>query len=414
MRGVWLNGTFLRLWSAQTVSELGSQVTVLALPLTAVIVLHATPLQVGLLGAFQFLPYLLFALAAGTLVDRSRPGPILISADLGRTLVIVSVPLAYLFGYLTVYQIYAVAFAAGTLTVIFGVAQQAALFAMVERDQLVDANSKTELTRSVAAVTGPGLGGLLIGASSAPIALLVDAASFLISAMVLSRIKWSIRGTVDRAHETMGIQVRDGLRFVVHHPLLRSLALGLATLNLFGSIFGAVVIVYWVRELHLSPTIIGLLFAATGFGGVCGAAAVPTMTRWFGVGRVIVAGAAPLGWLLVPLAPATFPVPWLALGGFAASFSLIAFNISQTGLRQAITPDRFQGRMTATMRFLILALVPFGSVIGGVLGSSIGLKPTLWVAVVGGLFTVVPLLLSPLPRIARMPGIGGDQREPAG
>jgi MFS family permease len=388
------------LWSAGTISELGSEVTQLALPLTAILILHATPIQIGVLGAARALPYLVVGLAAGVLVDRSRPVPLLVGTDLGRAVLLGSIPVAYAVGQLHMPQLYVVAFVAGALTVLFGVAEAAAIHAIAPRQDLIDANSKMAVSGSVASVAGPGLGGVLIGALSAPVAILVDAVSFLFSAVVLRGIRTS--ASVPKAEAPRSgllADVKEGLSFILRHGLLRALATTLALMNLFISVFFTAYLLYAVRVLHLSPFVIGVIFAITGLAGLAGAAVAPRLGTRLGVGSVIAAGAAvsSLGLLLIPIAPVATPIPWLVVGGSVQIFGLLAFNSTQLGLRQTLTPARLQGRMTASMRFLIQALTPVGAIVGGILGSTIGLHATLWIGAVGSFLAVVPLLIANFP-----------------
>jgi hypothetical protein len=314
--------------------------------------------------------------------------------------ILTTVPLAFFIGQLSIVQLYLVAFTAGILTLLQGVAQQAAMRALVERDRLIDANSKIGISDEAAAVVGPGVAGLLIGATSAPIAILVDALSFGLSALLISRIGWrSEARAVVQSAESFLHQIREGLVFILRHRILRALAASISLLRFFSSMFVAVELVYFVRILHLSPTTIGLVFAAMGLGGVGGALAASWLNRSFGVGWTITIGFAPVGSLLIPLAPVSAPIPWLIAGGFLGAFSVVASNVSQLGLRQSMTPRRLQGRMTASMRFLIMAPAPVGALLGGVLGTLVGLRFTLWVSGLGGILAAVPLALSGMPGI---------------
>lgn len=398
--GALRDRNFRFFWLAETISNAGNPFTELALPLTAVILLQGSPFEVGLLRGAAYLPFVVFSLVAGVLVDRSRPAPLLIGSDLGRMVVLASVPIVFLIGHLSMVQLYIVAFTAGILTLLQGVAQQAATRALVEREQLIDANSKIGLSEEATAVVGPGAAGLLIGATSAPLAILVDALSFGLSALLVSRIKWRTEAhLVSRAAEPLLRQIREGLAFILHHRILRALASSISVLRFFDSMFVAVEVVYYVRVLHLSPTTIGLVFAAMGVGGVAGAAAASSLNRRFGVGWTITVGFAPIGWLLIPLAPASAPIPWLVVGGLLGAFSVVASNVSQLGLRQSMTPRRLQGRMTASMRFVIMAPAPVGALLGGALGTVVGLRSTLWIAAVGTILATVPLIISGLPGI---------------
>jgi len=410
--GIFRNRNFRFFWLAETISDVGSPFTELALPLTAVILLQASTFEVGLLRVMEYLPFVLFALGAGVVVDRSRPAPLLIGSDLGRMVILVTVPAAYFIGHLSIVQLYIVAFTAGILTLLQGVAQQAAMRALVERDQLIDANSKLGMSEEAAAVAGPGVAGVLIGATSAPIAILVDAVSFGLSALLISRITWrtEARSAVPSV-ESFLHQIREGLVFILRHRVLRGLAASISLLRFFSSMFAAVELVYFVRILHLSPTTIGLVFATMGLGGVAGALAANGLNRRFGVGWTITVGLAPLGTLLIPLAPVSAPIPWLIAGGFLGAFSVVASNVSQLGLRQSMTPRRLQGRMTASMRFVIMAPAPVGAFLGGTLGTVAGLRFTLWVGAFGAILAAVPLVLSGLPGIRSIAGSAIDEDE---
>ena len=414
--GTWASAPFLRLWAAESVSEVGSAVTALALPLIAILLLRATPLEVGLLAAAEFLPFVVVGLPAGVLADRSAPIPLLIASDLGRATLLASVPLASITGHLTIVQLYLVALLTGCLTVVSGVAEQTALHGIVPQSQLLDANSKLEMSHAVGHVAGPGIGGLLIAAVTAPVAVVVDSVSFLVSAGLIATITGRRRSTAKpEVQESFLLQVGEGLRFIFRHPVLRSFALSLATINFFGEVFFAVYLVYLVRGLNLTPSVIGVVLALAGLGGVVGAAAATRLARWLGVGMVILVGAAAsVTVALVPLAPTAAPIPWIVVGGFFADFFGVAFNVNQRSLRQALTPARLQGRMTATMRFLIIAPVPIGAVTGGFLGTVIGLRPTLWIGALGSMAAALPILLSPTPRIRTVPEDGpADSETPA-
>jgi MFS family permease len=398
--GILRDRNFRFFWLAETISSIGNPFTELALPLTAVLLLQASAFQVGLLRVMEYLPFLLFGLGAGVVVDRYKPAPLLIGSDLGRMVILLSVPIVYFIGQLSMTQLYLVAFGAGILMLLQGVAQQAATRALVERDRLIEANSKIGISEEAAGVAGPGVAGLLIGATSAPVAILVDAVSFGVSALLVWRIRWRTDARATAAVvEPFLRQIREGLAFIVHHRILLPLASSISLLRFFSSMFVAVELVYFVRVLHLSPTTIGLVFAATGLGGVSGAAAAGWLGRRFGVGRIITVGFAPVGTLLIPLAPVSAPIPWLVAGGFLGAFSVVVSNVNQLGLRQSMTPRRLQGRMTASMRFLIMAPAPLGAFLGGTLGTLVGLRGTLWVGGLGAILSAVPLLLSPMPSI---------------
>lgn len=405
-RNLWRHGDFMKLWTAETISQLGSQVTLLALPLVAITVLDASAFQVGLLGTVEFAPFVLVGLPAGVWVDRLRRRPVLIAGDLGRAAALLSIPVAYQLDALTIGQLYAVGFVTGVLTVFFDVAYQSYLPALVEPDQLVEGNSKLEISRSGAQIAGPGLAGGLIDLVTAPVAVLADALSFALSAAFVGAIR---RGEAapqrTPAHERRGSMRREmaeGLRYVLGHRLLRPIAACTATANLFNAVVYAVVILYMVRQLGLRPAAIGLVFAAGNVGFLAGAIVSGRLAARTGIGRAIVVGEAvgALGALAIPLAPRQAAVPLLVAGMAVSTFGSTVYNVNQVSLRQAITPARLHGRMNATMRFMVWGTLPLGSLLGGALGTAIGLRPTLWVGAAGGLVAVLPVALSPVRSLA--------------
>ena len=401
--GLWRHGDFLKLWSAETISQFGTQVSQLALPFVAIVVLDASPFAVAALGTVEFLPFLLFTLPAGVWVDRLPRRAILIVADYGRAALLFSVPVAYALDALTMPQLYVVGFLVGTCTVFFDVSYQSYLPALVSRERIIEGNSKLEVSRTTAQITGPGVAGGLIGLVTAPYAVLLDAISFLGSGLFLQSIKKvelkpvAVEGT---KKPRMRSELKEGLQYVVHHPLLRPQALCTGTSNFFSNVTFAVFLVYAVRVLDLSAAEVGLIFTIGGLGGLGGALTSQRITRRFGVGRTTIAMTLMFGsaTFLVPLAPQSFPHPFLVAFGLISSFSVVVYNITQVSLRQAITPERIQGRMNSVMRFLVWGTIPLGALIGGALGSTIGLRETLFVGAAGGLLSGLPIILSKAQR----------------
>ena len=408
---------FLRLWAGETISQVGTQVTLLAVPLIAITLLDASTLQVGLLTAAETLPFLLVGLPAGAIVDRLRRRPVMIAADVGRALALATVPLAHHLDVLSMAQLFAVVLVVGVLTVFFDVAYQSYLPTLVDREHLVEGNSKLELSRSGAQVAGPGLGGGLVGWVGAATAVWLDAASFLVSALALVGIG-KPEETPDREADAAGTPIRlrtqiaEGVRYVWRHPYLRPMAFCTGTFNLFGTMSYSIVLVFAVRELDVSAGRMGLVVAAGNLGFVVGAALTRRITARLGVGRTIwisglVSGLGP--WLLGLATPGTATV--LLIAGFAiGSAGIPAYNINQVSLRQAITPARLQGRMHATMRFVVWGTMPLGGVLGGTLGSLIGLRATLLVAAGGTTVAFLWVLFSPVARVVEMPtGLEGEE-----
>jgi MFS family permease len=404
--GLWQHGDFMKLWAGQTISEVGSQVSQLAIPLVAVIVLDASAFEVASLGTVQFLPFLLFTLPAGVWVDRLSRRLVLIVGDVGRALLLLSIPVTYAFDALTLAQLFAVAFLVGILTVFFDVAYQAYLPYLVSREQVVEGNAKLQTTVSGAAIVGPGLGGALVSALTAPYAILVDSFSFLASGVFSVAIRRR-----EPAHAFAGERPRmrtelaEGLRFVLGQPYLRAQAISTGVSNYFSNLEFAILVVFMVRVLGMSPALIGLAFTGGGIGWLLGSLTSMPIGKRIGVGRTTILGAAITGpgLLLAALAPKSMPLPFLLASGIVAAFGAVVYNIQQISLRQLITPQRLQGRMTSVMRFLVWGTIPLGSLTGGALASVIGLRATLVVGAIGTCTSVIPILLSPIRRLVDFP-----------
>ncbi|MGE5409302.1 MAG: MFS transporter [Syntrophothermus sp.] len=386
---------FRRLWIGESVSAVGSQVTLLALPLMAVLVLDASPLDLGLLTAAGLAPWVLFSLIVGVWVDRLPfLRPVLILSDLGRAAVIASVPLVALAGVVGLPQLYLVAFLAGSLTLVFNVAYVSYLPTLIARDRLVDANGKLQASQAAAQIAGPSLAGLLVQVLTAPLALLFDAASFLVSAVCLAAIG---RPEARRASTTDGSlwnDLRSGLRFVVHDPLQRASAGAAATLNFFGMGQFAIVVLFATRDLELDPGAIGLAFAVGSVGGLAGAILASSVSSRFGTGRAIRASmcAFPVALALVPLAsfvqPGLQAAVVLAVSELVGGVAVSIFDVTLSGLRQAETPQDLMGRASGAMSFLTQSAKPLGALSAGLLAQAIGVEATLWVAAAGGLLVL--------------------------
>jgi MFS family permease len=407
---LWHHPDFVKLWAGHTISRFGSEISLLAIPLTAALVLDASPVQMGLLGAFEFTPFLLLSLFAGVWVDRMRRQPILIVADIGRALLLGSIPLAAVIGVLRIEQLYLVGLLTGALTVFFDVADMAYLPVLVSREHLVEGNSKLEMSRSVAQIVGPGVAGVLVQLVTAPIAVLVDGASFLASAVCLLFIRASEPAPVRHADGTgssMWTELREGLAVVLHNPLLRSIAGCTGSGNLIMNAMLAVYVLYLTRELAIGPALLGIIYTVAGPGALLGAVLAGKLATRFGLGTTIIGSsfAFAISALLVPLAggPTVVVVGILMLAMFIGGVCGPVYNINQVSLRQAITPDRLQGRMNASMRFIVWGTIPIGALLGGALGEWLGLWPTL---VLTGLCSLLPplwVLFSPVRQLKEQP-----------
>ena len=406
--GLWRHPDFLKLWSAETISQFGSQVTGLALPLVAVLVIDASAFEVSALFVIEFLPFILFAIPAGVWVDRLKRKPILVISDIGRAVLLGSIPIAYVFDVLTLGHLYVVGFLVGICTVFFDVSYQSYLPSLVARDRLVEGNSKLEISRSAAQLGGPGLAGALVGIIGAPVAVLLDAISFLFSATFLFAIR---KPEVLPEREegaprpSMFKEAKEGLSYVLGNRYLRAISICTGTSNFFWSMGGAILIVYAVRELDMSPALIGIVFSLANVGPLLAALTTNKVFERIGVGPTILYTSIgfSMGAFFYPLAPQDFPAPFFIAGGIIAGYASVAYNITQVSFRQAICPERMQGRMNSVIRFMVWGTMPIGALLGGALGTWIGLRPAIWVAAIGASFTFLPILLSPVRSIEKMP-----------
>jgi MFS family permease len=404
--GLWSHGDFLKLWTGQTISEFGSQVSQIAIPTVAVLTLKASAFQVAALETVTFMPFLLFTLPAGVWVDRWRRRWILIAGDLGRALLLASIPGAYLAGHLTLWQLYIVGFVVGIHTVFFDVAYQSYLPSIVDRETLVEGNSKLQITVSGAAIAGPGLSGGLIALATAPYAILVDACSFLVSGGFTAAIRKHEDVPPSAGRRKLLVELWEGLQYVVRHRLLFPQALSTGSSNFATNVIFAVYFVYAYRHLGLTPALMGLIGAIGATGWLAGSASADRLRRKLGVNGATILGASLTGpaALLVPLAPKHhLAIPFLAASGAIMGFGAVVYNIQQVSLRQAITPERLQGRMNASMRFLVWGTIPLGSLVGGALSSAFGVRTAIFVGACLGFVSVFPILLSPLRTLREFP-----------
>jgi MFS family permease len=408
--GLWRHPDFLKLWSAETISQFGSQVDDLAIGFVAIVVLDASAFEVAVVGVLNFLPFILFTLPAGVWVDRLRRRPILIAGDFGRAALLATIPIAYVADALTLWQLYVVVFLTGICTVFFDVAYQSYLPSLVERDQIIDGNSKLEISRSAAQVGGPGIAGALVEIVTAPYAVLVDAVSFLGSGLFLLRIRKHedrpIRETIDGRKTSLMTELKEGLRFVLGNPNLRAQAGCTATSNFFSNVAFAIILVYLVRDLGLSAGVIGLAFSIGSVGSFIAAFSAMRLSQRFGIGpTTIVAG---MLWgpstLLVAFAPAgNAAIPILVAAVLFGGFSIVVYNIIQVSYRQAICPPRLQGRMNSVMRFIVWGTIPIGALVGGALGSWVGLRETIVIGGIGGSLSILWIVFSPQRHLREMP-----------
>jgi MFS family permease len=403
--GLWRDADFRRLWAGQTASQSGEQATSIVLPLVAVLALNADAGQVGILRAAGQAPLLLFPLFVGAWVDRWRTRTVMVLADLIRALVLCGAALAILCG-LGLPALLVVAFAVGSLSVFFDVAYQASLVRLVKRDQLVQGNSALEGSRSAAQVGGLALGGLLVTVLPAVIATASSVPFFTVSFLSIRRIR---RGepVPDRSQDSPGIwrQIREGLRFVAGHPLLRTVGLASAAFQFSFAALMTGYLLFLTRGLHLTGAAVGLALAATGPGALLGSLLASRLPKRFGYGAVLVSAAA-IGdgvMLCVPVlhGPAAATIPALVAVSFVFGTFGQLVDVTVMAVRQATTPSGMQGRASATITFAGMGLTPFGSLLGGFLGQEWGLRTALLVTAAGMMLSPALLALSPLARLGR-------------
>ena len=408
--GLWHHHDFRRLWIGETVSQFGTFISQLALPLIAILVVHATTFQVGLLATLEMLAFLVIGLPAGAWVDRMRFRHVLIVNDLIRAAALGSIPLTYAFDALTIGQLYVVALVTGMSTVFFDVAYQSYLPALVDREALVEGNSKLQASESVSQIASPALGGLLIQALTAPYAILVDALSFLWSAAWVTAIRSRPPKPQRKPDRHLGREIAEGLKFVVGNRLLRSIAACTGSSNFFSNVAFPVYYILLARELHLSPGVIGLFTSFAAIGGLLGSLVASRVAQRLGQGPTI--------WISIAVSlPSAFVVPFvhrnwtlalLAVAQLVMWAAVVVYNITQVSFRQGLTPERLLGRMNATMRFFVWGTIPLGAFVGGVLGTAIGVRATLLVAAIGGTVALLPVFFSPLRHMRELPSVVPD------
>jgi hypothetical protein len=392
------NRDFRRLWVGDSLSQFGVMTTALAMPLLAVRTLHATPFEVGLLTTFEYLAFLVIGLPAGAWVDRVRRRGVMITADLGRAVMLASVPLAAVLGVLSLAQVYAVVLAVGCLTVFFDVSYQTYLPFLVGRQHLAEGNAKLQGTQSVAQVAGPGLGGLLVQVLTAPYAIVANACTFVWSASWVATIK--AREPLPERAPGCGLlgEVREGVGFIAGHPVLRQVAAATATANLWASAGQGMLIVLLARTLGLPDGVIGLLMAAGAAGGLAGALAARPLATLIGEGPVTwlsLAVASPLA-LVQPFLHRNWTLGLFVVAEAGYSAGVVVYNVTHISFRQRLCPPRLLGRVNASMRFMAWGTMPLGGLLGGALGSAAGVRATLLVAAIGQSVAFLWVLFSPL------------------
>ncbi len=409
-QGLWRHPDFRKLWVGQTISVFGSYVSGFAIPIIAVITLDASPLAVAVLSATGMIPGFLLGLVAGVWVDRLHRRPILIATDLGRAAILLTIPIAAALDALTIPHLVLAAFATSTLSAFFDLAYRSYLPSLVRTDQLVEGNSKLQATASAAEVSGFAIAGGLVQLLTAPVAVLVDVATFLASAASLIRIQTTETVHTISAEPGEGGTLREiteGLGFVRHHPTLRILVLAAAAWELCRGMVGAVIFIFVARELDLSPALIGVIFGVGGISALLGALVTERAIARGGIGPTIIVCFALSGLAILFLPLAAGPVPLvvicLAAQQLAGDGFATIHEIGRVSLIQGLTPDRLQGRVNGAVRSLEWGSALLGLLLGGLLAELIGLRPTLVLAAFGCLITPIVLARSPIRRLMSLP-----------
>ncbi|WP_434811116.1 MFS transporter [Microbacterium sp. bgisy189] len=409
---LWRDRNFVTMWGGQALSQFGAQIVELALPVLAVLLLHATEAQVGYLNAASMAAFLVVGLPAGAWIDRMRKRHVMIWADAVRALALTAVPALHLLGILEMWHLYVVALIVGIATVFFDVSYQSLVPSLVQPKQIADANGKLESTQQLAGLTGPAIAGGLVGLISAPMAILATVGTYIASmiALLSTRDHEERRAPEDRA--PLHREIAEGLRWVFGNPLLRRIVATTAISNLTSTLVFTLTPIFFLRILGFSPELMGLLFSLGAVGGLLGAIATPRLVSRFGEARLIPLSAIGFSLAMVPFPlAAILPTPaafvMLVLQGMLMGFGVLVYNITQVTFRQRITPPRLLGRMNASIRFCVWGVMPLSALAAGWLGTWLGTVPTLWIGTVGALLSALPVVIGPFWRLRNLP----DARE---
>lgn len=401
-RGLWRDGNFLTMWGGQTLSQFGAQITELALPVLAVLLLQATEFEVGVLNAAGTAAFLLIGLPAGAWIDRMRKRHVMIWADLVRAVALAALPLLWWAGALEIWHMVVVALVMGVATVFFDVSYQSIIPSLVRDDQIADANGKLQATQELAGIAGPAVGGWLIGLITAPFAILATAVTYVLSLIALLRTRDTEVVAPKGSHDPLVRSIREGLAWVFGNPYLRRIVATTAVSNFFGTLTATLVPIFILRTLGLSPEVMGLVFMAGSLGGLAGAFATARIVAWVGEARAVPLSAIMFSVvaLVLPLAAVvpSIAVPLLIAQNFLMIFAVLVYNITQVTFRQRITPKRLLGRMNASIRFCVWGVMPIAALLAGGLGTWLGTTATLWIGSVGALLSAAFVVFGPFWR----------------
>lgn len=398
-RSLWRDRNFLTMWGGQALSQFGAQVTELALPVLAVLLLHATEFEVGVLNAAATAAFLLVGLPAGAWIDRMRKRHVMIAADLVRAVALATLPVLWALGVLQIWHLVIVAGVMGIATVFFDVSYQSIIPSLVRPGQIAEANGKLETTAQLAGIAGPAAGGWLIGVLTAPLAILITAGTYIASFVALAFTRDHERVTPAADHDPLFRSIGEGLRWVFGNHYLRRIVGTTAVSNFFSTVTFTLLPIFLLRTLGLSPVDLGIFFAVSSIGGLLGAMASPHIVRLLGEGPSIPVGAITFSVtaLLLPLA-ATFPTaayPLVLVQGFVGMFGVLVYNITQVTFRQRLTPPRLLGRMNASIRFCVWGVMPIAALIAGGLGTWLGTTATMWIGAVGAVCSALFVVTGP-------------------
>lgn len=404
---LWRDRNFLTLWSGQTLSQFGAQITELAIPVLAVLMLDATEWEVGVLNAAQVAAFLVVGLPAGAWIDRMRKRRVMIWADAIRAVALATLPVLALLGVLEIWHMIVVALIMGVATVFFDVSYQSIIPSLVRTNQIAEANGKLQSTYELANIAGPGIGGWLIGVLTAPFAIFATVGTYVVSlvALLFTRDHEKLRAPED--HKPLVHEIGEGLRWVFGNPLLRRIVGTTGMANFFGTIATTLLPIFVLRELGLTPQAFGIVFSLSAVGGLVGAILTPRIIARLGEARAIPISAiafsvAPFFLPAISLVP-TLAFPLLVVQGFIMSFTILLYNITQVTFRQRITPPRLLGRMNASIRFVVWGVMPIGALLAGALGTWIGTVPTLWIAATGELLAGLFVIIGPFWAMRELP-----------
>ncbi|WP_349425563.1 MFS transporter [Microbacterium sp. LWS13-1.2] len=404
---LWRDRNFLTLWSGQALSQFGAQITELAIPVLAVLMLDATEWEVGVLNAAQVAAFLVVGLPAGAWIDRMRKRHVMIVADGVRAVALGTLPVLALVGALEIWHMIVVALILGVATVFFDVSNQSIIPSLVRTDQIAEANGKLQSTEQLAGLAGPAVGGWLVGVLAAPLAIFLTVGTYLASfvALLFTRDHERLRSPDD--HKPLVHEIAEGLRWVFGNPLLRRIVGTTGVANFFGTMATTLLPIFALRELGLTPQMVGIVFSLSAVGGLLGAIATPRIVKRLGEARAI-----PISAIAFSLAPFFLPAislvpalafPLLVVQFFVMSFTILLYNITQVTFRQRITPPRLLGRMNASIRFVVWGVMPIGALLAGALGTWIGTVPTLWIAASGELLACLFVVIGPFWGMRELP-----------